>query len=367
MLLGFLVNPIAGMGGTVGLKGTDGLVDEAIKKGAVPHAGDRARKTLERMTALKKNFRLVTCSSKMGGDIAGEVGLDHEVVYTYGGESSRQDTLNACRIFLDRSVDLILFCGGDGTARDIYEVVSDKTPILGIPAGVKMHSSVFAVNPEAAGELVLEFLENGLDLKESEVMDVDEEKYRQNILDTKVYGYALTPYKPLLVQDSKAVYAGGGEEEAKKGIAEFASEFMRDGSAYILGGGTTVKAIADRLGLEKTLLGVDVVKDGRLLARDVGEKQLLEVLGKEGRVKIIVSPIGAQGFIFGRGNQQVSAEVIRRVGVRNIIIVATPHKLSETRYLRVDTSDSELDKQLSGYKRVVIGYQLAQRKDVVSS
>ncbi|MFH1403619.1 MAG: ATP-NAD kinase family protein [Candidatus Altiarchaeota archaeon] len=364
--LGFLVNPIAGMGGSVGLKGTDELVGEAVGRGAVPHAADKALRAVRVLKAGCGDIMILSCGGIMGACVLGDAGVGCDVVYEPGDDTSRADTIEACRVFLGNEVDLILFCGGDGTARDVYEVVSDDIPVLGIPAGVKMHSSVFAVNPEAAGEMVLEFLNGDADLKESEVMDVDEEAYRSNRLETRVYGYAVTPYKPMLVQDSKTIYSGGGEEEAKRGIAEFAAEFMRDGSAYILGAGTTVNAIADRLGVEKTLLGVDVVKDGKLIARDVGERELLGLMEGFDRVKIMVSPIGAQGFVFGRGNQQISPEVIRKAGVRNIIIVATPHKLSETRYLRVDTGDACLDKELSGYQRVVIGYQMAQRKDVVS-
>ncbi|MCX6695766.1 MAG: ATP-NAD kinase, partial [Candidatus Altiarchaeota archaeon] len=225
---------------------------------------------------------------------------------------------------------------------------------------------VFAVNPKAAGELTLDYMNADCELKDAEVMDVDEVKYRENVIETRLYGYAVTPYRPQLLQSAKVEIHGRTDEDAKKEIAEFASEFMSDGSAYILCGGTTVKAIADRLGVEKTLLGIDVVKDGVLVAKDVSESKILGLIRKEKRVKIIVTPIGAQGFVFGRGNQQISPEVIRKVGVDNVIIVATPEKLNSTKYLRVDTGDHDLDKALAGYRRVVVGYQLAQLKDVVS-
>jgi len=359
------VNPVAGLGGRVGLKGTDGMVDEAFRRGAVPVSADRARECLEFLRA-KGGIEFLTASGDMGGSLMEELGFAHEEVHSFSGRSGAQDTIASCERFFERDVGLVVFCGGDGTARDVYSVVEHKIPMLGIPAGVKMHSGVFAASPKAAGELILDFLGADCELKDGEVMDVDEEKYRQNVLETRLFGYALTPYKPWLLQAAKVELHGRTDEEAKQEIAEFASEFMADGSAYILGGGTTTKAIADRLGVEKTLLGVDAVKGGRLLAKDAGERELLEVLKKERKVKIIVSPIGAQGFIFGRGSQQISSEVIRKVGADNVIIVATPDKLNSVESLRVDTGDPKLDRELSGYRRVVIGYQMAQRKDVAA-
>jgi predicted polyphosphate/ATP-dependent NAD kinase len=240
--------------------------------------------------------------------------------------------------------------------------------MLGIPAGVKMHSGVFAVSPEAAADLALGFLEDSLRTRETEVVDVDEDAYRHGRLETRLYGTARTPHAPAMVQERKQVYASGDEEEHKREIALFAGEFMRDGSAYILGAGTTTAAIAKLLGVQKTLLGVDVIRDGEILLRDASERDLLDLLDSlEGAgvgAKIIVSPIGAQGFVLGRGSQQISAEVLRRVGVENLIVVATPHKLWETKHLLVDTGDAELDRAISGRRQVVVGYRLAQLKEV---
>jgi predicted polyphosphate/ATP-dependent NAD kinase len=262
---------------------------------------------------------------------------------------------------------LIVFCGGDGTATDIFKAVGEKKAVIGIPAGVKMHSAVFAKNPSAAAKLVNEYQRKKLPLKEGEVIDVNEKAYRNGRLKTKVYGYMKVPYNPRYIQSGKAVYISENEQQAKKGIAEFAKQFMEKDTAYILGAGTTTKAVADELGIEKTLLGVDVVKAGKTIVKDANEKKLLNLVEKEENVKIMVTPIGAQGFVFGRGTQQISPQVIRKVGVKNIVYISTPHKLNSIPYLLVDTGDAKLDEKLCGYKQIVIGYQLAQRKDIKKS
>lgn len=364
--IGFLVNPIAGMGGPVGLKGTDGLAEEAIAMGARPRAMERARACLDLLSKERDAILFFTASGSMGESCLEECGLDYKVVYSALPVTSSRDTIRTCQAFLDEGVDLILFCGGDGTARDIAGIAG-STPILAIPAGVKMHSGVFAASPQAAADLVMRFLNGELNLRDTEIVDVDEELYRAGILQTKLYALAKTPYLPVLVAERKRIYSSDQEDEFKDQIALFASEFMRDGSAYIIGAGTTTSRIADILGLEKTLLGVDVVKDGRLMITDASEQDLLELLDRETRVMIIISPIGAQGFILGRGNQQLSAEVIRRVGIDKLIIISTPHKLAEIPYLLVDTGDEDLDESLAGMRQVVTGYRIAQMKDTLAA
>lgn len=363
------MNPIAGMGGAVGLKGTDGLSREAAARGARPLAPERARACLRLLLPRGREMQILTASGEMGERVLRECGLECTAVYDAPETSVAEDTKGACRAILRQGAVLILFCGGDGTARDVTSVVGDRTAVLGIPAGVKMHSGVFAVSPEAAAELALGFLRGELKATETEIVDVDEELYRKGELQTKLYAAAKTPYKPVLVQERKRIYTSISEEVFKDQIAAFAKEFMRDGSAYILGAGTTIARIAGNLGIEKTLLGVDVVQNGSLILKDASEKDLLELLDKEKSVKIIVSPIGAQGFILGRGSQQISAEVLRRAGVDNLIIVSTPHKLAELPHLLIYTGDPLLDKLLcgSGKRRVVTGYRMAQLKAVRSA
>lgn len=364
--IGFLINPIAGMGGSVGLKGTDGVLDLAVKLGARPVAPKRAEMALESLRA-RNGLTFITASGEMGEDTLKRVGISsYRVVYDPVTQTtSSSDTINLCRRFLEVGVDLILFCGGDGTARDIYSVVGEKIPILGIPAGVKMYSGVFAIDPESAAQTLQMFIEDEATPGESEILDIDEDRYREGVLDIKLFGYANTPRSPGLIQMGKMILGGGEEDRSKLEIARFLSEVMWDDSIYILGPGTTTRAIAEMLGLDKTLLGVDVIRNREIIGKDLSESEILDIIEGEEKVTIIVSPLGRQGAIFGRGNQQISARVIRKVGVENIIIVATPGKLQDLPFLFVDTGDRELDLELSGYRSVVCGYRIAQRKMVM--
>lgn len=363
--IGLIVNPIAGMGGAVGLKGTDGNVEEARLLGAVPHALERARITLTGLTR-EIGLHFITCSGPMGAEILQEIGIkEFEIQYTFSGESSALDTQAAARRFRELGVDLILFCGGDGTARDIFEVTGRDIPLLGIPAGVKMYSAVFAIDPAIAAELVTE--SDNKHLRDSEILDVDEEAYRGGILKTRIFGIARTPAIAGKVQPAKQVYEEPDEERAKQEIARFLQEVMLPDTLYIIGAGTTTEAIAHRFGVQKTLLGVDVIKDGVLVAADVDEKTLLDRIGREKEARIIISPIGAQGFLLGRGNQQISARIVRMVGLKNLIVVATSHKLAEIPVLYVDSGDPALDAEFGSTIQVICGYRMAQRKKIHQS
>lgn len=358
--LGFIVNPIAGIGGRVGLKGSDGeeIIRRAIELGAEPVSPRRAMETLRGLLAVKGRISLFTYPHEMGENEAKKVGFAPEVVGKItSGHTTADDTKRAARELRDLGVDLILFAGGDGTARDIYEAIGDSVPTLGIPAGVKMHSAVFAVDPSAAARIVMKFLWGELPLREAEVMDVDEEAYRQGRLSAKLYGYLLTPYEPNLVQKVKEASWMEVERDQQVAIAKYVVEEMKPDVVYILGPGTTTKAVSEELGIQdSTLLGVDLIHDFKLLARDVDERQILRAIEGKSAV-IIVSPIGRQGFIFGRGNQQISPEVIRRVGKNNIWVLATPQKLALTPTFMVDTGDAELDRELRGYIRTITGYR----------
>ncbi|NIR86659.1 ATP-NAD kinase family protein [Candidatus Bathyarchaeota archaeon] len=348
------------MGGRVGLKGSDGqeILKRAIELGAVPTSPSRAVEALSRIAPIKDEIELITYPYDMGEDEARECGFNPLVIGSIAkGRTTSADTENAAREMLKLEVDLILFAGGDGTARDIYEAVGEKVPVLGIPTGVKIHSSVFTINPRSAGDLAVLYLQGKpTAVREAEVMDIDEQAFREDRVSARLYGYLRVPYEKTLVQSSK-VASVAGEEFLREAIARDVIENMQDDYIYIIGPGTTTKPVLEKLGLKKTLLGVDVMHKGKLVASDVNETQLLKLIeGK--KAKIVVTVIGGQGFIFGRGNQQISPEVIRRVRRNNLIVVATPNKLASLKGgpLLVDTGDEEVDKMLSGYVKVITGY-----------
>ena len=358
--LGLIVNPVAGIGGRVGLKGSDGeaIVKRAVELGAIKLSPGRAVEALRRIARIREQVEVITYPGEMGEDEAREAGLQPTVIGSITHDSTtREDTVEAARTMAEMGVDLIMFAGGDGTARDLVEAVDGEVPVLGIPAGVKIHSGVFAINPADAGELAALYLEGGpVKLRELEVMDIDEEAFRDDRLSARLYGYLKVPYVEAMVQNTKSGSATTDEFSLEGIAADIVEEMERD-VLYVLGPGTTVRPIAEKLGLSKTLLGVDVVLKGELIAADANEKKLLELIeGKEAR--IIVTVIGGQGFVFGRGNQQISPQVIRSVGSQNITIIATPGKLAalQGRPLLVDTGDPELDEMLSGYAKVVTEY-----------
>jgi len=367
--LGLIVNPIAGMGGRVGLKGTDGreTFEKAKKLGAKPVAPVRAKKMLKTLKSFNDSFLLMTYPCEMGEYESKECGYDPTVLGSVvTGETTALDTNRAAKDLIREKVDLILFVGGDGTALDVYNAVETKVPILGAPAGVKIFSAVFANTPEDAGRLAARFLRGDLPVYEAEVMDVDEVAFRQNRLKSELKGYSLTPYEPSLRQSFKMSSGTTGNESFdKKAIAKCIAEALVNDRVYILGPGTTTREVAKVLGIENsTLLGVDLIKNKRLLAMDVGERQILKEL-EEAPGTIIVSPIGKQGFIFGRGNQQISSKVIKRVGRDNIIVVATPTKLEHTPRLKVDTGDIEIDRELRGDIPVIVAYWLKRTIPIV--
>jgi predicted polyphosphate/ATP-dependent NAD kinase len=363
--LGLIVNPVAGIGGRVGLKGSDGaeVQRRALELGAVPQSLNRAIQALERIKPID-DLEIVTCPGEMGEDAARACGFEPTVIGSITlGETTPEDTRSAAREMRRLNVDLLLFAGGDGTARDIYNAVGDGVPALGIPAGVKIHSAVFATNPINAGDLAALVLQGRVSsLREAEVMDIDEDAFRRGVVSAKLYGYLKVPFQRRLVQGLKTP-SSPGEAASMRAIAYDVVGKMEDDCLYIIGPGTTTRAITSRLGLNKTLIGVDAVLGGELVAADVNESQLLKLV--EGRrARIIVTPIGGQGCIFGRGNQQISPQVIRKVmasGDRprdRIVVVSTLDKIHALggRPLWVDTGDREVDRMLSGYVKVVTGY-----------
>jgi predicted polyphosphate/ATP-dependent NAD kinase len=366
--IGFVMNPIAGMGGRVGLKGTDDMLGRAIELGAKPVAHSRAvealcefrRRLLEQTTPLVIDW--VTCSDGMGADALAEAGIEGvRVIAEAPTPTTAEDTKSATRQFLELGVDLILFCGGDGTARDIASVAGTNVPILGIPSGVKMFSGVFGVTPARTAEILIGFLKEELALVEAEVLDLDEERYRAGEWAVRFFHNVLTPFEPTFTQVSKQIIEETSDAESKAEIARYVGEEIAANPQvlFILGAGRTLEAVAAEIGVRKTLLGIDAVLGGQLAGDDLNEHSLLALLENHADCRLILSPIGAQGFVLGRGNLQLSPEAIRRIGIANIMVLATPSKLARTPQLRFDTGDAGLDAELAGLKflSVVIGYR----------
>jgi predicted polyphosphate/ATP-dependent NAD kinase len=358
--LGFIVNPIAGMGGAVGLKGTDGkeILEKAVGLGAKPVAPVRAETFLSTLSGVWKDVVLISGAGLMGETEAQNSGFGCKVFGEKREQTSNQDTMETAKQIVGEGVDLLVFCGGDGTARDVLNAVDKKVPVLGVPTGVKMHSAVFAVDPKAAARITARFLSGHLPLWEAEVMDIDEEAFRQGRVSARLHGYVLTPYEPRLIQVAKiASPMTQSDLRNQAALAVYVIEKMEEDVVYVISAGTTTRTIGDLLDEKKTLLGVDIFQNKKIVARDVNEKQILEAI-KGKTVKIIVTPIGGQGFIFGRGNQQISPKVIRQVGKDNIIVIATENKMKNLKALKVDTGDPDLDASFRGTIKVITDYQV---------
>ncbi len=356
--IGLIVNPIAGLGGRVGLKGTDGpgTPERARELGATPVAAERTERALARLDRSPADLRIVAAAGNMGADLAAAHRFRTEALARPGGATSAEDTSAAAAELLRRDVDLILFAGGDGTTRDIHAVVGDRLPILGIPTGVKMHSGVFATSPENAGAVVASFLAAGQSarLRDGEVLDVDPDggDSTGEGLRTRLFGAARVPDDRLRMQGPKACSAAADEDALDALCRQIAAE-LDPRRLYVLGPGTTTRRVMRELGLQGTLLGIDAVRAGRLVGADLGERELLGLL--EGQAAtLLVGVVGGQGSLFGRGNQQLSPTVLRRIGAENIRVLAGLRKLLalDPPWLRVDTGDSELDAALAGYRRV---------------
>ena len=368
--IGLIVNPIAGIGGAVGLKGSDGLkiLNQARERGGLIQAPKRTEEFLTELKSIKDDIKIFTLKGVMGGDSVLKEGFNTEFLIIDGVPNSTKlyetnslFTIKTAKKMKELNLDLIVFVGGDGTARDIFESVGSKIPCLGIPSGVKINSSVFAINPKAAAELLIEFFKGHSHLRDSEVLDIDESAFRDNRVVSKLYGYLSTPYLPTLSQPSKMASPQTLEEKNNQlRIADWIIKQMDNsgmGYHYLLGPGTTVRAIAEVLNQKKTLLGVDLFFNKKCIAMDLNEQQILERI-KDKKIKLIVTPIGAQGFVFGRGNLQLSPKILKKIGLENIIIIATKFKISSLPKgkLRIDSRDSSFDKKFSGLHRILADF-----------
>ncbi|MGV9772211.1 ATP-NAD kinase family protein [Streptosporangium sp. NPDC003464] len=355
LTVGLIVNPVAGIGGPAGLKGSDGadVQREALARGSRPGAGDRAAQAVRTLLARRPGTRIRTVAGSMGEDSARAAGAVPELLRLVPGDpSSSRDTVAAVEAMKD--VDLLLFAGGDGTARDVLDG-SPSCPVLGVPAGVKVYSGCFALSPATAGATAAEF--DGR-TAEAEVVDLDEETYRRGRVGPRLYGTVRVPAARARLSGRKvgssSAAPGSAESIAREVVAR-----MRPGVRYVLGPGATTMAVGRRLGLATTLLGVDVVQDGELVAADVTERELLDLAGG-GETHAVVSVIGGQGFVLGRGNQQISPAVLKKIMASGgLTVLATQQKLAGLggRPLLADTGDPEADALVGGHVSVITGYR----------
>ncbi len=364
--LGLIINPLAGLGGRVALKGSDGVetVAKALQLGATSLAHERTATSLEQISQLKDQIVICTAAHDMGESLCRDMGFQVEVLASnQPGKTTAADTEQAVVQLLKAGIDLLVFAGGDGTARNVFHALQQAgqdnvIPVVGIPAGCKIHSAVYAVTPKHAGELLALIIRGRpLAVHEASVMDIDEQAFRQDVVKARRFGQLLVPAENQYMQNMKE---GGVEHEelVLQDIATFMIETMDADTLYFIGSGTTPKAIMDELGLTSTLLGIDAVINGQLLETDLNEQQILALSREHPSAKMILTIIGGQGHLFGRGNQQFSPEVIRRMGKDNIQVIATPEKLHalQGQPIRVDTGDEQLNEELCGMIQVVTGY-----------
>lgn len=363
--LGLIINPYAGLGGSVGLKGSDGeaIRTEALARGAEMRASQRMTRALQSLLPFRAQIDIFCFAGEMGESTARALGFTtHVVGAAQQSPSEASDTCMAARALMEQPVDLILFAGGDGTARLIADVIGTRQPVLGVPSGVKMHSGVYAISPEAAGEIVKQLLTGQLvNIAERDVKDIDEDAFRNGQVRARFYGTLLVPEDSQFLQQVKN--AGTERDElAQLDVAQEMIQQLQPGTLYLVGPGSTTHLFLQELGLEGSLLGVDILFNNELLAVDVTAPQILAQLSQfSGAVKMIITAIGGQGHILGRGNQQFTPEIVRRIGKENIIVIAARGKILALngRPLLVDTNDPQLDQSFNGYMRVITGYNEA--------
>jgi predicted polyphosphate/ATP-dependent NAD kinase len=361
--LGIIVNPYAGIGGALALKGSDGaqIREKALAMGAEKKANEKMAKALSILDALSGQFTVLTASGEMGESVCASLGISCEVIYhAPEAQTEGEDSENAAKAMVEAGVDLLLFAGGDGTARNICRVVGEAIPVLGVPAGCKIHSGVYCVSPAAAGQVVSQMIAGELvSVMDAEVRDIDEDAFRGGKVIAKHYGEMRVPAELTYVQ---AVKMGGKEDEALvlDDISAYVSEIMEDepDTLFVMGSGSTVGSVMEYLGLDNTLLGVDVIKNGELVANDVTALELVE-LTRNKSSKVVLTVIGGQGHILGRGNQQLSPAFIRQLGKENMIVVATKQKVQalDGKPLRLDSGDPQLDEELAGAFTIITGYK----------
>ena len=367
--LGLLVNPDAGLGGRLGLKGSDGQAEIARSRGAQDRSGPRMRIMLDHLVAISKEsldgIQWYLSEGRMGTDWIPPTISPFGIIHSSNSSTDANDTSQLVASLIDSDIDLLIYAGGDGTTRDVVAALSQygrpELPIIGVPTGVKMHSGCFASSPKAAAEVLSSWLEGDLLLSSTEVLDLDEDLYREGKWVVRLYAEAITPASPRWMQGSKMRVEASGEEEVIQGLAEHVRETLIDDQTMIIwGSGGTLRTIGEILGFELNTLGIDITLGTNIVASDLNEKEILAALeGHQGDVILLLSPMGGQGFLIGRGNLQLSPDVLRMIGVDRVLGIVTPAKMLTLRSLRVETGDPEMDERFSKkkYLKVLQGYR----------
>ena len=367
--LGLLVNPDAGLGGRLGLKGSDGQAEIARSRGAQDRSGPRMRIMLDHLIAISKEsldgIQWYLSEGRMGTDWIPPTISPFGIIHSSNSSTDANDTSQLVASLIDSDIDLLIYAGGDGTTRDVVAALSQygrpELPIIGVPTGVKMHSGCFASSPKAAAEVLSSWLEGDLLLSSTEVLDLDEDLYREGKWVVRLYAEAITPASPRWMQGSKMRVEASGEEEVIQGLAEHVRETLIDDQMMIIwGSGGTLRTIGGILGFELNTLGIDITLGTNIVASDLNEKEILAALEEhQGDVILLLSPMGGQGFLIGRGNLQLSPEVLRMIGVDRVLGIVTPAKMLTLRSLRVETGDPEMDERFSKkkYLKVLQGYR----------
>lgn len=367
--LGLLVNPDAGLGGRLGLKGSDGQAEIARSRGAQDRSGPRMRIMLDHLAAISKEsldgIQWYLSEGRMGTDWIPPTISPFGIIHSSNSSTDANDTSQLVASLIDSDIDLLIYAGGDGTTRDVVAALSQygrpELPIIGVPTGVKMHSGCFASSPKAAAEVLSSWLEGDLLLSSTEVLDLDEDLYREGKWVVRLYAEAITPASPRWMQGSKMRVEASGEEEVIQGLAEHVRETLIDDQMMIIwGSGGTLRTIGGILGFELNTLGIDITLGTNIVASDLNEKEILAALEEhQGDVILLLSPMGGQGFLIGRGNLQLSPDVLRMIGVDRVLGIVTPAKMLTLRSLRVETGDPEMDERFSKkkYLKVLQGYR----------
>ncbi|MAS80098.1 MAG: hypothetical protein CMA28_00505 [Euryarchaeota archaeon] len=369
--VGVLANPDAGLGGRLGLKGSDGQADFARSKGAEDRSGPRMKLMLQHFAKIHRvgfeEIEWVTSRGRMGSDWMPMESYIESIDYVHesSGTTTASDTQLAVKNILDSGIQILVYSGGDGTTRDIVSALDaagfPSMPVIGVPSGVKMHSGCFASSPRAAAEVLSAWIVGDLLVSSTEVLDLDEDLYREGKWVVRLYAEAFSPNSPRWMQGSKELIQTESEDEIIQGLSDHIEQsFIDDNRLIIWGSGGTLRSIGENLGYDLTTLGIDATVGNGQVGTDLDEAGLIEILTKHsGKMTLLLSPMGGQGFLIGRGNLQLSPEVIKIIGIDNVLGVVTPSKLLSVRALRIETGDETLDSEFSSrkYLKILQGYR----------